>query len=138
MFYDLNKLYDINRAKTQLDSMIEAKKVIELKEKRKKRTISQNAYMHVLFSIYGMETGYTSDEAKTVLKRACTKLMIYEKNGDKFLKGTSELSKDECQVFIDWIRNFASAQGIHLPSSDEYLENQHEIQIELDRNCGYI
>ncbi len=138
MFYDLNKLYDIKRAKKRLDALIEANKVIQIKEKRKKRTISQNAYMHVLFSIYGIETGYTAEESKTILKRECKKLMIYEKNGEKFLRGTSELSKEECQLFIDWVMNFAGMQGIHLPSSEEYLENQHEIDIELDRNCGYV
>mgnify|MGYP003147785024 CR=1 FL=1 len=138
MLYDLSKEYDAKRARIRLDALIESNKTIELKEKRKKRTVSQNAYMHVLFGIYGSETGYTAEEAKITLKRACTRLMIYEKNGDKFLKGTSELSKDECQFFIDWIINFAAGQGIHLPSADEYIEHQYEIQIELDRNCGYI
>ena len=138
MFYDLSKIYDMNRAKKKLDALIASNKVVELTEKKKKRTISQNSYMHVLFSIYGMETGYTAAEAKTVLKRECSNLMVYETNGEKFLKGTSELSKDECQRFIDWVINFAAMQGVHLPSPDEYIENQHEIQIELDRNCGYI
>ena len=138
MFYDLKKVYDAKRAMKRLESLIASNKVIQLKEKQKKRTLSQNAYMHVLFSIYGMETGYTEAEAKTVLKRACTRLMIYEKNGEKFLRGTSDLSKDECQVFIDWVINFAAMQGVHLPSPDEYIEHQHEIQIELDRSCGYI
>ena len=138
MFYDLSKVYDAKRAMRRLEALTNSNKVIELKEKVKKRTISQNSYMHVLFKIYGMETGYTESEAKTVLKRECSSLMVYETNGEKFLKGTSELSKEECQRFIDWVVNFAAMQGIHLPSPDEYIEHQHEIQIELDRNCGYI
>lgn len=137
MFYDLKKQYGINKAKAKLDSLIEKRKVIELKEKRKKRTISQNAYMHVLFNLFGIETGYTASEAKTVLKRECKNLMVYEKEGEKFLRGTSDLSKDECQVFIDWVINYAGIQGIHLPSSEEYLENQHEIEIQIDLNRGY-
>ena len=137
MFYDLRKVYDINRAKKKLDTLIESRKVIELKEKRKKRTISQNAYMHVLFSIFGNETGYTASEAKTLLKRECKSLMIYEKKGEKFLRGTSDLSKEEGQIFIDWVINFAGMQGIHLPTPDEYLENQHEIEIQIDLNRGY-
>jgi len=139
MFYDTRKVFEANQARVKLEALIAKNKVIELKEKRKKRTLPQNAYMHVLFGLYAVETGYTAAEAKTVLKRECAQLMIYEKNGEKFLKGTSELSKDECQVFIDWLLKFAAEQGIHLPSSEqEYLDNQDNIDIQLDRNQGYI
>ena len=139
MFYDTRKVFEANKARVKLEALIASNKVIELKEKRKKRTLSQNAYMHVLFGLYASETGYTAAEAKTVLKRECGKLMVYENSGTKFLRGTSDLSKDECQVFIDWLLKFAANQGIHLPSSEqEYLDNQHEIDIQLDRNRGYI
>ncbi len=138
MIFDTRKVYEAKKAMTRLESLIDKNKVVEVKELRKKRTISQNSYMHVLFTLYGIETGYTSEEAKTVLKRECVKLMVYDKDGEKFLRSTADLSKDECQVFIDWVRNFASSQGIYLPSSEEYLENQVNIDREIDRNTGYI
>ena len=84
-----------------------------------------------MFGLYGCETGYTLEEAKTVIKRE-NPFMIYEKGGRQFLKSTADLSKDEMQYFIDWMRDFAAADGIYLPSSDEYLENQHTIDKQLE------
>lgn len=137
MIHDLSIQFDREKARVRLEKMIESKKVIDLKEKRKKRTISQNSYLHVLFGLYGIETGHTIDEAKTVLKRECP-FMIYSKDGQKFLKKTSELSKDECQYFIEWIIEFAAIDGMDLPSSESYIENQFYFEKELDSNKKFL
>ncbi len=138
MIYDLKNDFDAEKARIKFASMNEKGQVIELKEKRKKRTISQNAYLHVIFSLYAIEFGYTESEAKTFLKRECGDLMKYEKNGQWFLKGTSDLKKDECQVFIEWLRNFCSLHGLYIPSSEEYLENQTAIDKQINNNKQFI
>jgi hypothetical protein len=137
MFYDLRTQYGIGRAKAKLEALLESRKMIELKEKRKKRTISQNKYMYVLFTLFGIETGYTKNEVKELLKKECADIFRYEKNGSHFHRSTSDLNKDECIVFIDWIIKFAGEQGIHLPTSLEYLTDQHAIDIEIDLNRGF-
>lgn len=137
MFYDLRTQYGIAKARTKFNALLEKRQVIELKEKRKKRTISQNKYMYVLFTLFGIETGYSKNETKELLKKECGDLFKYQKNGNDFHRSTADLSKDECIVFIDWIIKFAGVQGIHLPTSHEYLLNQHAIDIEIDLNRGY-
>lgn len=138
MIYETLKPFDANKSMTWLKNAIEKGKVVDMTEKRKKRTLSQNAYMHVIFNLFALEFGYTKKEAKTFLKRSCGELMKYEKNGQWFLRGTSDLSKDEAQLFIDWVLTFAAMQGCYIPSSEEYLQNQFEIDKEISRNKIYL
>lgn len=138
MIYELSKPFDANKAMTWLKNAIEKGKVVDMTEKRKKRTLSQNSYMHVIFDLFALEFGYTKKEAKDLLKRKCIELMRYEKNGEEFFRGTSDLSKDEGQVFIDWVLTFAAMQGCYIPSSEEYLQNQFEIDKEISRNKIYL
>ena len=137
MIHDLSIQFDQEKARKRLEKMIEDKKVIELKEKRKVRSISQNKYLHVLYGLYGIETGYTIDEAKTILKRECA-FMVYTEKGNTFLKKTSELSKDEMIYYIEWLMVFCATEGIYLPSATEYLENQFNIDKEIDKNRSFL
>lgn len=113
------------------------KEVIEIKVKRPKRTLSQNRYLHVCISLYATEFGYTLEESKTHLKRACP-WMRYEKNGEVFLKSTSGMDSGELTAFIDWIRNYASAAGLYIPTPEEYIENQYDIEVHIEKHRAYL
>jgi hypothetical protein len=131
MSYDTRKPHELELAKAKFERYCKAMKVITIKEKRKKMTVSQNAYLHIIIDIFGMETGYTKAEAKTLLKRECP-MMVYDRKGSKFLRSTASLSKDESQVFIEWIRNFSAAQGYYIPTSEEYLIDQYAIDNKIE------
>jgi hypothetical protein len=137
MIFDLSNNIDKNKAAFKLDEFIKDGKVIELSEKKKKRTIKQNSYMHVLFSLLAIELGYTLEETKTVLKRECP-FMVYDKEGMKFLKRTRDLNTKELTDFIEWVRNYAGKIGIYLPSSEEYLIDQTSINKEISQNKQYL
>ena len=137
MILDLSNKFEADKATMRLDKMIEKGKVVVLKEKRMKKTIQQIKYLHVLFALYGSETGYTKEESKKVLKRQWGK-MSYMKRNESFLYSCADLSKEKMQFFIDWIITLAAHQGIRLPSSEEYLENQHAIDKEIERNNKYL
>tara|TARA_R100001244_G_C5121074_1_gene123503 strand:+ start:132 stop:545 length:414 start_codon:yes stop_codon:yes gene_type:complete len=137
MIYDLRTKHEQGKARAFLEKMIENRKVIILKDKPKKRTLPQNKYLHVIFGLFGSEVGLTLDEAKITLKRECG-FMTYEKNGTKFLKGTSQCTKEEMQIFIQWIIEFACVHGIFIPTSEEYLENQTSIDKEIGKAQKYM
>ncbi len=103
MLYDLSNKHDRTLAHVYWERLLKNKKKIELRSMITKRTIDQNSYVHVLFNLYGIEYGYTKEEAKTIIKRACP-FMRYEKNGNTFLKGTSDLDTKEMKNFINWFR----------------------------------
>lgn len=136
MIYDLSKNIDVLKAKAKFEKLVSDQKPIELKPIRQKRSIKQNAFLHVCISLFAIDTGYTAQEAKTVLKRE--KGLYYEKNGEKFIKATREMDSKELTEFIDWIRHFASLQGIYIPTPEEYLLNQIAIDKSIKQNEMYL
>jgi hypothetical protein len=114
--------------------LIEKGAKVDLTEKKNKRSIDQNSYLHVCVGFVAKESGYTMEEAKTTLKREFGSFLVYEKRGRKFLRSTSDLDAKECTQFIDFIRNLAMNQfGCYIPTSEEYLTNSFDIDKLLDQ-----
>lgn len=137
MRYDLNNEMDFKRAQVHFKSLLNKKGVIVLKDVRKKRTIRQNAYLHVCVTLYAINFGYRIEEAKTLLKRGCP-FMRYHKNKEWFLRSTSDLDTKEMTDFIEWIRNHAVENGLYIPSPEEYLEYQENIEREIEQHKKYL
>lgn len=135
--YNFNTPYDINQAKIKLDWLIEHNKLVEIKEIRAKRSLSQNSYLHVVITLWGIYMGLTINESKTDLKRACH-FMSYEKKGKTYLVETHKQDSKQLTEFIDWIRTMSSQNGLYIPSSEEYLENKYRIDKEIDQNKEYL
>lgn len=136
MIYDLSSEYDVKRFKSRCEKLIAGGSPVELKE-RTNRTLSQNAYLHVCVRLFGMELGYTLEEAKTVLKRSC-EFMVYEKNGSLFLRRTSEMTKNEVALFTEWIRNYAAQEGVYIPDAEEYKRNRVNIDKQIESHKQYL
>jgi len=137
MLYDLQNNLDKNKAAYKFHKLVEDGKVIELTEKRKKRSISQNSYLHVAITLFAIEVGYTIEEAKTVLKRECS-FMRYDKEDHVFLKRTRDLNTKELTDFIEFIITYAAKMFITIPSSEEYILNQIDIDRHISHNKEYI
>lgn len=137
MKYDLSIQHDLNSFKTKVDKLIADKKKVELKAIKQVRTIQQNKYLHVLFTLYGIEVGLTIEESKTLVKRSCP-FGTYEKNGNKFLIRTRDLNTQQMTDFIDWFRTWSSQQGIYLPTSEEYIMQKLFIDNEIEKHKQYL
>lgn len=109
----------------------------EIIKKRKRKSVSNNAYLHVCIKLFAIEYGYNLDEAKTILKRNCH-FMVYEKNGSKFLRRVRDMDNLECADFTTWIRNYSSQQGLYIPTPEEYILHQHEIDKEINKHKEYL
>ena len=137
MLYDFRLKTECKKARAKLEKCIEQKKVVELKAKNKKRTVSQNSYIHVCFSIFAIEQGWTLQEAKVVIKREYG--MIYEKNGFKFVRSTADLSVDEMTKFTEWLLIWAATKhDIFIPSPAEYLANSVVTDKEIAKFEEYL
>ena len=137
MNFDFKNNLDINKARTYLDKLIDDKSKCKMTKPREVRSIKQNSYLHVVITLYAIEFGYTLNEAKTDLKRLCD-FMIYEKNETKYLKETKKMDSKELTQFIEWIRNYASLNGLYIPTSEEYLTNKHSIDNEIEKFKTYL
>ena len=137
MIYDLNNSLDKNKASIKFTELLESGKVIELTAKTTKRTIKQNSYLHVAITLFAIEVGYNLDEAKTTLKRECLS-MRYIKDGSIFLKRTRDLDTKELTDFIEFIIEFCGVQGIYIPTPEEYILNQIEIDKQINSQKQYL
>jgi hypothetical protein len=130
--FDLKSIAEANKAFEYLTELVGKEALAEVKKISPARSIKQNAYLHLTFSIFGMELGYEASEAKVIYKRlANPELYIYEKNNQTFLKSSRDLSTKEMSDSIDKWRKYASEQGVDIPAPENqealmYWENQIE------------
>lgn len=111
---------------------------VELTKKQPIRTLKQNAYLHLLFNFFSMETGYDPEYVKINFYKAEANPEIYEievegKLGKvKALRSSADLDTAEMTKSIERFRNWSGAKGIPLPApTDEaWLE---WIRVESDR-----
>lgn len=110
-------------------------KRIELTEKKKKRSISQNSYMHLIFSWFGLEFGYTLEEVKQeIFKREVNPEIFYDGDKDGIVtiqkwRSTASLDTGEMTLAIDRFRDFSAKHGCYLPEPKdlnwlETIENE--------------
>jgi hypothetical protein len=137
MKYDLSKHLDINKATAKFTKLIEQGKCIELTEKRKVRSIQQNSYIHIVFTLYGICNGLTIEEAKTDLKRDYPNGR-YEKNGNTYLVQTSKMNTKELSDFVEWILEKSAKEGNYIPTSEDYLESKFEIDRQIEAQKQYL
>jgi hypothetical protein len=112
--------------------------VVEIKKVSPGRTIPQNSYLHLILAAFGVETGYTLDESKTLYKREVNPdLYVYQKNEKRFLKSSADLTKEEMQKSIDRFLSYASSNGVELPFSGD-MELLRHMENEIERNSKYL
>lgn len=131
MIIDASNDLDKKKAIQYFERLVDQGARFQLKKIREVRSINQNNYFHVCIALFCAETGYTTQEAKTVLKREYG--LIYQKNGKNFLKSTTELDTQEMNDFIEWIRTLSSETlGIYIPTPEEYISMQFDIEREIE------
>jgi hypothetical protein len=109
------------KAQKHLEKLIGKGVRFELRELKEKRSNQQNRYLYLLLKVFANETGYTIEEAKTVLKRVIVpEVFCYNKQGYLFEKSTGHLTSNEMTQCIDKLRHFSSQElGIYLPIANE-------------------
>ena len=144
MIYNPEKQIDVSRAIEKIKHLICSKKVFELKEKRKRRSISQNSYLHLLFGWFALETGYTADEVKQdIFKKIVNPTTFYEGEFGELIKierwrSTASLDTAEMTLCINRFRDYASKEaGIYLPEPTDLVLMQ-EIEIQINNNQNYL
>ncbi len=140
MIYKTTNIHHRQRAIERFKFLLDKKATIELTEKKPKRTIKQNSYLHLILGWFGFEFGYTLEEVKQdIFKKIVNPVIFYEGEFGELVpiqrwRSTASLDTRELTIAIDNFRDYASREaGIYLPSPDEkdFLD---EIYIELKNN----
>jgi len=125
--------------------LAESGKIVELTEKKPRRSLPQNKYLHVILAYFGTQTGNTTEWVKRQYYKKLVNpdLFIREKEDKylgriKVLRSSADLDTAEMSLSVDRFRNWAAQEaGIYIPSADEAILIQ-QMEIEIERNKEYI
>lgn len=143
MQYNLASELDRRRLETRLEALLARNAVVELTEKTQ-RTLSQNAYLHLLIGVVAMECGVKLEEAKDeYYKRLINRdLFVIEKDYPHIgrvetLRSSAELTVEEMSLSIDRLKNWGAENGIYLPNPED-RELLRDIEIEMGKYRQYL
>ena len=146
MILDATKQFDIERARTRLEKLIENKSKFELTEKKPVRSVSQNAYLHLIIGWFAIEYGETIDYVKRMIfkKLVNPKIFIFERENTKTkekrkeLRSSTDLDSAEMTTAIDRFRDYSSKEfGVYLPEAGE-MDFLNEIKTQIENNKNYL
>lgn len=129
MKYNLNVPAEALRATDEMARLKQLGVMIELKKVSPRRSLNQNAYLHLLLGAFGFHFGYTIEEAKIIYKDINADIYTYTKNNRTFQKSSSQLTKEEMARTIDRFRDKSAAAGYPLPlaTDQEWLREMENV-----------
>jgi hypothetical protein len=128
MIFNLNNPHEVEKFKQYVNKLYLKKGIIEVKEKRARRSVQQNSYLHLLLGYFGTEYGMSLEQVKIdFFKRICNKDLFERKKQNKkgnsicFLRSSAELTTDEMSLAITRFRNWSASEAdIYLPSAEDF------------------
>lgn len=145
MVYDTSNPLDKANFLLRAKKLAESGKIVELTEKKPRRSLPQNKYLHVLLAYFGTQTGNTLEWVKQQYYKKLVNpdLFIREKEDKylgkiKVLRSSADLDTSEFSLSIERFRNWAAQEaGIYIPSADEAILIQ-QMEIEIERNKEFL
>lgn len=145
MIYDTSNPLDKANFLLRAKKLAESGRIIEMSEKKPRRSLPQNKYLHVILAYFGTQTGNTLEWVKQQYYKKLVNpdLFIREKEDKylgkiKVLRSSADLDTSEFSLSIERFRNWAAQEAsIYIPSSDEAILIQ-KMEIEIERNKEFL
>lgn len=143
--YDLSNELQCAQFKLRTSILAESGKIVELTEKKPRRTSNQNKYLHTLLGYLAVEMGHDLEWIKQQYYKKLINPDIFIRVVDdkylgriKVLRSSADLDTDEMSMSITRLRNWSAQEaGVYLPSADEERLIQL-MEIEIERNKEYL
>jgi hypothetical protein len=139
MLFDLNLQFDRELFEKRSKHVLDKRLKIELTVKRELKSLSQWGYLHVCYNMYAIYVGESLEIAKIHLKLECP---FMHETYRKYVRliSTTEISDDTKKMtdWIEWIRNYASMNGVFIPSPDDYRRNWMQYENEIEACKPYM
>lgn len=137
----LDKANFLLRAKKLAESGV----IVDLTEKKPRRSLPQNKYLHVILAYFGAQTGNTLEWVKQqYYKKLVNPDLFVREKEDKYLgrikvlRSSADLDTAEMSLSIERFRNWAAQEaGIYIPSADEAILIQ-QMEIEIERSKEFL
>lgn len=145
MIYNLSSPLDKANFLLRTKKLAESGVIVDLTEKKPRRSLPQNKYLHVILAYFGTQTGNTLEWVKQQYYKKLVNpdLFIREKEDKylgriKVLRSSADLDTSEFSLSIERFRNWAAQEaGIYIPSADEAILIQ-QMEIEIERNKEFL
>ena len=145
MVYDTSNPLDNANFLLRAKKLAESGKIVELTEKKPKRSLPQNRYLHVILAYFGTQTGNTLAWVKERYYKVLINPDIFIRQKDdkflgktQYLRSSADLDTAEMSLSIERFRNWAAQEaGIYIPSADEAILIQ-QMEIEIERNKEFL
>lgn len=145
MIYDTSNPLDKANFLLRAKKLAESGKMIEMSEKKPRRSLPQNKYLHVILAYFGTQTGNTLEWVKQqYYKKLVNPDLFIREEEDKYLgrikvlRSSADLDTAEMSLSIERFRNWAAQEaGIYIPSADEAILIQ-QMEIEIERNKEFL
>lgn len=137
MKYRLSEPLEVKAARNRLNYLVHKKRMVEVKEIRPKRTLPQNAYLHLILGAFGVHFGYTLEEAKFIYKEINRSTYYYKKKDRTFIRSSADLNKEEMAKTIDRFMEASKEAGYPLPlaTDQEWLMS---LENEIEKSRRYL
>lgn len=145
MIYNLSSPLDKANFLLRAKKLAESGVIVDLTEKKPRRSLPQNKYLHVILAYFGAQTGNTLEWVKQQYYKKLVNpdLFIREKEDKylgriKVLRSSADLDTSEMSLSVERFRNWAAQEaGIYIPSADEAILIQ-QMEIEIERNNEFL
>lgn len=146
MNYNLDDETGRKQATHRFQKLMDTRKRIELTQKREKRSLNQNSYLHLLLAYFAIETGYTTEYVKRMFfKKECSpELFIIKVKGKlgvvKDLRSSADLDTEEMTLAITRFKNWSSqTASVLLPEAEDMNFIAHcENEVKKFENRQYL
>lgn len=146
MIFDTSKPEPRKKAISRIKFLLEKGAKIEVLEKKKNRTYSQNNYLHLILSWYALEYGDTLEEIKQEHFKKIVNPDIFKTEFVNYQTGevrdrwksTSELNTQEFSLATERFRNYsARTMNLYLPEPKD-LAHLEEIANNIEQHHNKI
>jgi hypothetical protein len=146
MLYNLSNPLDIEQARRRLLMLEKQGACIEIRKKQVKRTLPQNAYLHLILGYFASQIGETLEYVKKFYYKAhCNPDLFVIHKEDRIyhvkttvLRSSADLTVDEMSTSIERFRNWAANEiGIYIPEAKQH-DQVLQMQQDVERCKNYI
>ena len=144
-------IYNTSNPLDKANFLLRAKKlaergvIVDLTEKKPRRSLPQNKYLHVILAYFGAQTGNTLEWVKQQYYKKLVNLDLFIREKEdkylgriKVLRSSADLDTAEMSLSIERFRNWAAQEaGIYIPSADEAILIQQR-EREIERNKEHL
>ena len=144
MIYNLSSPLDYANFLLRAKKLAESGVIVDLTEKKPRRSLSQNNFLWRCLSYWGSQTGYTKEEAEAIYKNVNSDIYYTRRViagiDVEYIRHTYELDTAEMTASIEKWRNWAAmndACPVYIPSPEDYQLVQM-MEVDVSKNANYL